>query len=100
MFKVGQKVVCIDGFHTNREGIKKGEIYIVRECKTGPFTAKHNGEEHKTASCIKLVSYEEWYSCGGFRPLDWADEALERAREAADKEPELYTLKEVACHEQ
>lgn len=107
MFKVGQKVVCI---HGSKLGLtQKGHIYTVAEIQNKKFRDCYTKKIRRCTAVLcqekETIGFDEWgmriwHELTRFRPLDWAEEALERAREAAEKEPELYTLKEVACHEQ
>ena len=84
MFKVGQKVVCVDdsGFEFYFPKLIKGKIYTIREVL----------ELH-----IRIMEFEDCYELRyykrRFRPLDetFATEVLEQIKEQIEQE-ELVTI--------
>ena len=99
MFKVGQKVVCIND--TDTIGIEKDKIYKITDisnCKCGcgklilfinvPKTLK------KCSLTDTITGIHSGYKSFRFEPLindNWVDELLERIKEEI-KEEELITL--------
>lgn len=99
MFKVGQKVVCVNT--NNSRGlplfhIKKGEIYTIlgiRECDCGNVTF-YLGFKTITGriQCSKCDcvyhSEKSYFSSDRFRPLDetFATEVLEQIKEQIEQE--------------
>lgn len=55
MFRVNQKVVCVDDERTDAYGIKelrRGEVYTIR------WHGMHSSHWHQTAYCVRLLGVE------------------------------------------